>query len=56
MLLILGIVARIANDILEKENPVALKKAEAILAYMANQTITNSELDHPFVESAAFAD
>lgn len=39
-----------------KENPLALKKAEDILEVMANQTITSSERDHPFVESSAFAD
>lgn len=48
--------ARIAYDILVKENPVALQKAELILADMANQTITDSERDHPFVECASFAD
>jgi len=56
MILKTGIVARMAYDILEKENPVALKKAEEILANMANQTITSSERDHPFVEAAPFAD
>jgi hypothetical protein len=45
-----------AYDILEKENPTALKKAEDILANMANQTITSSEKDYPFVEAAPFAD
>jgi len=56
MFLIPCIVARMAYDILEKENAGALKKAEDILANMANQTITSSEKDHPFVEAAPFAD
>ena len=43
-------------DILLKENPVALQKAEVILSAMANQTLTDSERDHPFVEAAPFAD
>ncbi len=45
-----------AYDILVKENPVALQKAEVILSAMANQTLTDSERDHPFVEAAPFAD
>jgi hypothetical protein len=35
---------------------VALQKAEAILHNMANSTLTDSEKDYPFVESAPFAD
>jgi hypothetical protein len=45
-----------AYDLLQKENPSALKNAEGILAYMKNQTITESERDYPFVECASFAD
>jgi hypothetical protein len=45
-----------AYDFLQKENPTALKKAEDILAYMKNQTITDSEKNYPFVECASFAD
>ncbi len=52
----LNIVARMAYDILQKEAPNALKKAEDVLAVMANETITDSERDYPFVEAAPFAD
>ena len=45
-----------AYDILQKEAPNALKKAEDVLAVMANETITDSERDYPFVEAAPFAD
>ena len=45
-----------AYDLLSKENPLALSKAEDILSVMANQTLTDAERDHPFVECAAFAD
>lgn len=49
-------VARLAYDILQKENPKALAGAEKILSAMAGETITNSEDKYPFVECASFAD
>jgi hypothetical protein len=51
-----SLVARLAYDILQKENPKALEGAEKILSAMAGQTITNSEDKYPFVECASFAD
>ena len=45
-----------AYDTLQKENPKALQGAEKILSAMANQTVTSSELNYPFVECASFAD
>jgi len=46
----------LAYDTLQKENPKALQGAEKILSAMANQTVTSSELNYPFVECASFAD
>jgi hypothetical protein len=56
MFLKCSLVARLAYDILEKENPKALAGAEKILSTLAGQTITSSENMYPFVECAAFAD
>ena len=47
---------QIAYDTLLKENPKALEGAEKILSAMANQTVTSSERNYPFVECASFAD
>ena len=45
-----------AYDLLLKENPNALHNAEKLLEVMSNETITDSERDHIFVEAAPFAD
>jgi hypothetical protein len=50
------VVARIAYDILVNEDRHALRNAEVMLKAMGNQSITDSERDHPFVECASFAD
>ena len=50
------IVARMAYDILLKEAPSALKKAETLLEVMSGEPTTDSEKDHIFVEAAPFAD
>lgn len=50
------LVAKLAYDILQKENPKALAGAEKILSVLAGQTITSSEDKYPFVECASFAD
>ena len=41
---------------MEETNPVGLQRAEEMLAVMAGENCTSSEKDHPFVESAPFAD
>lgn len=45
-----------AYDILIEQSPEALAQVEDLLAVMANETITDVEKDHPFVECAQFAD
>lgn len=53
------LVARIAYDILERENPAALEGANEDLAILkGHSTILalGSESDYPFVECAVFAD
>ncbi len=52
------IVARIAQDILERESPETLKKCEKLLQYYKdfNPTFMKAEGDHIFVEAAQFAD
>lgn len=51
-------VANIAQDLLEQNSPASLQKALEMLTYLAdyNATLTVGEVDHPFVESATFAD
>ena len=62
--------ARLISSLLEKRvllagavltatlsaSPEALAQVEDLLAVMANETITDVEKDHPFVECAQFAD
>jgi len=52
------IVARIANELLLKESPTTLSKAESVLAILENSdpSYTKAEGEHPFVECTTFAD
>ena len=51
-------VANIAQDILQQNSETSLSKALEMLTYLAgyNATLTVGEVDHPYVESATFAD
>lgn len=53
-----SIVARVAYDILKENSPDALEKANDLLKVLSESdpSITDSEGDYPFVESAIFAD
>jgi hypothetical protein len=52
------LVARIANDILEKESPQTIEDVEAALAVLkkSDPKLITSEDKHPMVECATFAD
>ena len=52
------LVARIAQSILEKQNPASLKSTEAILSVLkkSDPSWTTAEGNHPFVECSSFAD
>lgn len=53
------LVARVAYDILERENPHALEGANEELAILKGHSTIQalgSESDYPFVECAVFAD
>lgn len=52
------LVAKIAYDILDKEDPSALESAEQLLKVLTDKdpSQTKSEKNYPFVECATFAD
>lgn len=50
------IVARIAYDLLEKEHPSALKKAEALLRKYSDELTEEHEKNYPFVECVTLPD
>ena len=50
------LVARVAFDILTKESPDQLAKAESILKQMSDYETQHLEKNHPFVECATYAD
>ena len=53
-ILIINLVARVAQYKLEKEHPEVFAKMLEILSW--NSWLTKLEKDHPFVECASFAD
>ena len=58
LILLIVIVARIAFDKLQKENPSVLKSANDLLKVYASAqpSMTHLEGEYPFVECATFAD
>lgn len=50
------LIARIAHDILQMENPQALQKAQEVLSILKDEPTTDSERDYRFVEAAPYAD
>jgi hypothetical protein len=52
------LVARIANNLLEKQSPSTLSNVESLLKVLelSDPTYTKDEGNHPFVECTTFAD
>jgi hypothetical protein len=50
------LVARIAQDILEKENPQALQKAVTLLGKYSDSFTQEHEKNYPFVECVTLPD
>jgi hypothetical protein len=50
------LIARMAYDILKKDNPVVLNKAEDLLQIYSDNLTKSHEKDYPFVECVTLAD
>ena len=50
------LIAKMAYDILKKDNPIALNKAEALLSKYSDDLTKEHEKDYPFVECVTLAD
>jgi len=50
------LIARMAYDILKKDNPIALNKAEQLLSKYSDYLTKEHEKDYPFVECVTLAD
>ena len=50
------LIARMAYDILKKDNPVVLNKAEDLLKIYSDNLTQSHEKDYPFVECVTLAD
>jgi hypothetical protein len=50
------LIARMAHDILMKENPIAVQNAEELLKVYSDNVTMENEGDHPFVEGVVLAD